>query len=92
MQETLPPPAPQPVKFTVNVTDLGDPRHFEESMALDLAEIVKLIDLGLAIEDLEAETPSPASLAWAAWVWVRREYVPGMSWEDAQERIRLIFG
>lgn len=84
---TLPPPA----KFTVKVADLGDPKHFEQETALDLVEIVKLFELGLSIEDMTSEHPTAEMLAWASWVWVRREGAPGLSWADAQERIRLVF-
>lgn len=89
--DTLPSTAPTPVKFTVKVSELADPKHFEDGVEMDLAEVCKLMELNLAIEDLESEHPTAGMLAWASWVWVRREYVPGMTWEDAQERIRLVF-
>jgi hypothetical protein len=89
--ETLPPPTQQPVKFTVNVSSLADPKHFEDSTAFDLAELVQMMALGLSIDDLASEAASVQSLTWAAWVWVRREYAPTLSWVDAQERIRLVF-
>lgn len=80
-----------PIKFTVKVSELADPKHFKDGVELDLAEVCKLMEFDLAIEDLESKHPTPAMLAWAAWVWVRREYVPDLSWSDAQERIRLVF-
>jgi hypothetical protein len=83
-------PAP-PVKYTVNVSELGNPKHFEQETALDLVEVCKLFELGLSIEDMESESPTAQMLAWASWLWVRREHAPGLSWDDAQERIRLVF-
>lgn len=84
-------PKPPPAKFVVRVADLASPKHFEDETALDLVELSKLFELGLSIEDMTTEHPTAQMLAWASWLWVRREGAPGLSWEDAQERIRLVF-
>lgn len=76
---------------TVKVGELGGVVD-AEPLVFRAAELSQLAALGFSLDDLASDTPPLMAVVWAAWLQVRRTAAPGLSWDDAQEAIEIVFG